>query len=70
MRWHQIEGNWKPFDGCEARGELTTDENKQSADKCEIHLGKLQEGFWIAQDKAEMRVNGFGNAIRGSLYIF
>jgi uncharacterized protein YjbJ (UPF0337 family) len=70
MRWNQIEGEWKPFNGHPALGEPTTDETQQSAGKREILLGKLQEGFGIAQEEAEKRAADFGKATRGHFYIY
>ena len=68
IRWNQIEGHWKPFDGYETRGELTHDENKLSAGKREILLGKLQEGLGVAQDKSEQGISDFGK-ITSSFFI-
>jgi uncharacterized protein YjbJ (UPF0337 family) len=70
MRWNQIEGDWKPFPGHHAPGEPAHDETQQSAGRREILLGKLQEGFGIAQEEAEKQVDDFGKETRGYFYIF
>jgi uncharacterized protein YjbJ (UPF0337 family) len=59
------------FHGHHALGEPTNDETKQSAaGKREILLGKLQEGFGIAQDEAVKQGEDVGKASRGCFYIF
>ena len=70
MRWNQIEGNWKPFEGYESEDKPTHVVSKQLAGKREILLGKLQEGLGVAQDKAEERSRDFGKIVSDSFLIF
>lgn len=65
MNWDQIKGNWKQFKG-QARskwGKLTNDELDVIQGNREQLVGKLQERYGIAKDKAEEQVRDFETSI-------
>ena len=65
MNWDQIKGNWKQFRG-QARskwGKLTNDELDVIQGNREQLVGKLQERYGIAKDKAEEQVRDFETSI-------
>ncbi len=55
MNWDRIEGNWKQLKGKmkEQWGDLTDDDLDVAAGKREQLVGRLQERYGIAKDKAE-----------------
>lgn len=58
MNWDIIEGNWKQMTG-QAKSEwslLTGDDLRQIAGRREQLVGKLQERYGIAKDKAEQQM--------------
>lgn len=58
MNWDIIEGNWKQMTG-QAKAEwslLTGDDLRQIAGRREQLVGKLQERYGIAKDKAEQQM--------------
>ncbi len=58
MNWDQIEGNWKQFKGKvrEKWGDLTDDDFDKIAGRRDALIGKIQERYGIARDKAEEEV--------------
>ena len=61
MNTDTIEGNWKQFKGQlrEQWGKLTDDDLDQIAGKRDQLLGKVQERYGIARDKAEEQIKRF-----------
>ena len=61
MNWDQIEGNWKQFKGTvkEKWGKLTDDDLDTISGKKEHLLGKLQEKYGIAKNRAEEQLKQF-----------
>ena len=59
MNWDQIEGNWKQFKGKakEQWNRLTDDEIDQMAGRREQLIGKVQERYGYARDRAEREVD-------------
>ncbi|MBI1381832.1 MAG: CsbD family protein [Planctomycetaceae bacterium] len=61
MNSDRIEGNWKQLSGSlkEKWGKLTDDDLTQVDGKREKLLGKLQERYGLARDKAEQELRQF-----------
>jgi uncharacterized protein YjbJ (UPF0337 family) len=61
MNWDQVEGNWKQFKGKvkEHWGKFNEDELDVLSGKRDQFIGRLQEKYGIARDRAEEEVNGF-----------
>lgn len=61
MNWDTIEGNWKKFTGSvkERWGKLTDDDLDVVAGKRDQLVGRLQERYGYARDKAEAEVKKF-----------
>ena len=66
MDWNRVEGNWKQFKGAakEKWGKLTDDEFDQIAGNRDKLVGKIQERYGYAKDKAETEVNKWADAYR------
>jgi len=63
MNWDQIEGKWKEMKG-KARSqwaELTDDEMDQIGGRREQLIGKLQQKYGMARDKAEKEVDDWAS---------
>ncbi|WP_068858655.1 CsbD family protein [Perlucidibaca aquatica] len=62
MNKDTIKGDWKQLSGkIKAKwGELTDDDLKQSEGNSEYLLGKLQEKYGLAKDKAKQHLKDFG----------
>lgn len=61
MNWEQIEGQWKNLKGSvrEKWGKLTDQDYEVIAGKKDKLLGKIQERYGIAKDKAEQDIDDF-----------
>lgn len=61
MNWDRIEGNWKEYKGKvrERWGKLTDDDLNVIKGKRDQLVGKLQQVYSIARDKAEDQVKEF-----------
>ncbi len=61
MNWEHVEGKWKDLKGqIRAKwGKLTDDDYEQIAGKKDRLLGKLQQHYGFAKDKAELELDGF-----------
>lgn len=61
MNWDSIEGNWKQFTGqVKAKwGKLTDDDLTVIEGKRDQLLGKIQERYGCAKDRAEKEVEEF-----------
>ena len=59
MNWDQVEGQWKNIKGSirEKWGQLTDDELESIAGKKDKLLGKIQERYGLAKDKAESELD-------------
>ncbi len=59
--WDRIEGSWKQMSGKvkEQWGKLTDDDLQTVAGKRDQLLGKIQERYGYAKDKAEAEVHDF-----------
>ena len=59
MNWDRIEGNWKQFKGDVLKqwGELTDDDLDVVAGEREKLVGRLQDRYGIAKDKAERQID-------------
>jgi len=57
-----IQGNWKQLSGKirEKRGKLTGDDLKRAEGNREYPLGKLQEHYGLAKDKAQQHLKELG----------
>ncbi len=55
MNWDQIEGKWKQLKGAARQqwGKLTDDDLDRIAGRREELIGKLQERYGIARERAE-----------------
>ncbi len=65
MNWDKVKGNWKQFKG-QARqkwGKLTDDELEVMKGNREELIGKIQERYGIARDKAEKEVDQFTSSL-------
>ena len=61
MNWDQVEGQWKGLTGKvrETWAKLTDDDIELIAGKKDRLLGKLQERYGLARDKAEAQLDKF-----------
>lgn len=61
MNWDQIEGQWKQTKGQvkEQWGKLTDDDMTAIAGKRDQLVGKVQERYGVAREKAEEQVSKF-----------
>ena len=61
MNWDQIEGQWKTLKGTfrEKWGKLTDQDIEAAAGKKEQIIGKIQQRYGIAKEKAEKEVDDF-----------
>lgn len=59
--WNRAEGEWKQFSGKvkEQWGKLTDDDLTVIAGKRDQLLGKIQERYGYAQDKADSEIKDF-----------
>lgn len=65
MNWDQIEGKWKEMKG-KARsswGELTDDEVDEIAGNREQLIGKLQQKYGMAREKAEKEADDWASRL-------
>lgn len=68
MNKDQIEGNWKQFKG-EAKkrwGKLTDDEITVTDGKRDKIIGKLQERYGYAKERAEKEWGDFADTLKGT----
>jgi uncharacterized protein YjbJ (UPF0337 family) len=65
MNWNQVEGKWKEFRGDirEKWGRLTEDDLDTIAGKRDKLIGKLQQEYGYARERAEQEVEGFLNQV-------
>jgi uncharacterized protein YjbJ (UPF0337 family) len=61
MNWDTLKGQWRQFTGKvkEKWGDLTDDDVDQIAGKKDVLVGKLQEKYGYARDKAEKEADEF-----------
>jgi uncharacterized protein YjbJ (UPF0337 family) len=61
MNWDAVKGQWKQFKGKakEKWGALTDDELDEIAGKKDQLVGKLQERYGYAKDRAEQEADDF-----------
>ena len=61
MNWDQVEGQWKTLKGSvrEHWGKLTEQDYEAIAGKREKLLGKLQERYGMAKERAERELDDF-----------
>jgi uncharacterized protein YjbJ (UPF0337 family) len=61
MDWLQVKGNWNLLKGKirEQWGKLTDDEIEQAAGQRDQLVGRLQERYGYARDKAERELDDF-----------
>ena len=61
MNWDNVEGKWKDLKGQirEKWGKLTDDDYEHIAGKKDRLLGKLQQHYGLAKDKAELELDSF-----------
>ena len=66
MNWDQVEGQWKNIKGGirEKWGKLTDDDLEVIAGKKDKLLGKMQEHYGLAKDKAEAELDKHIASIR------
>lgn len=64
MNWDQIEGQWKQTKGQvkEQWGKLTDDDLTTINGKRDQLVGKVQERYGVAKEKAEEQVSSFENS--------
>jgi uncharacterized protein YjbJ (UPF0337 family) len=65
MNWVQIEGKWKQYSGKikEKWGKLTDDDLATIGGKRDQLIGKLQERYGMAKEKAERQVDEFIHSV-------
>lgn len=65
MNWDQVEGQWKDLKGTvrEKWAKLTDDDVELIAGKKDRFLGKLQERYGIAKDRAESELDEYINGM-------
>jgi uncharacterized protein YjbJ (UPF0337 family) len=65
MNWDRIEGNWKQFTGKvqEQWGKLTADDLNQVEGKRTALVGRIQERYGYAKDRAEREVDDWLSGI-------
>ena len=63
MNWDIVKGKWKQMTGSAKSnwGELTDDDLQQVDGERERLVGKIQEKYGIARDKAEEQVDDWAN---------
>jgi uncharacterized protein YjbJ (UPF0337 family) len=61
MNWDRIEGKWTEFKGHvkDKWGKLTDDDLTEIGGKRDVLLGKIQNRYGIAKDKAEAELSDF-----------
>jgi uncharacterized protein YjbJ (UPF0337 family) len=61
MNWDTLKGQWRQFTGKvkEKWGDLTDDDVDQIAGKKDVLVGKLQEKYGYAREKAEKEADEF-----------
>lgn len=66
MDWNRIEGNWKQLTGSvKAKwGDLTDDEIAEAEGNRDVLIGKIQQKYGIAKDKAEAQVDEFAQSLK------
>lgn len=66
MDWNRIEGNWKqPTGTVKAKwGDLTDDEIAEAEGNRDVLIGKIQQKYGIAKDKAEAQVDEFAQSLK------
>ncbi len=66
MDWNRIEGNWKQLTGTvKAKwGDLTDDEIAEAEGNRDVLIGKIQQKYGIAKDKAEAQVDEFAQSLK------
>jgi uncharacterized protein YjbJ (UPF0337 family) len=64
MNWDTIKGQWKQLTGKvrEKWGALTDDEIAKIGGKKDVLVGKLQERYGYAKDRAEREVDDFSRS--------
>jgi len=65
MNWEQVKGNWKQLTGKvkEKWGKLTDDDLTTTAGQRDQLLGKLQQRYGYAKEKAEEELDQFVNSM-------
>lgn len=65
MNWDQIEGQWKDLKGSvrEKWAKFTDDDVELIAGKKDRFVGKLQERYGLAKDRAELEVDDYIKAM-------
>lgn len=65
MNWDQIEGQWKDLKGSvrEKWAKFTDDDVELIAGKKDRFVGKLQERYGLAKDRAELEVDDYINGM-------
>ena len=66
MNWDHIEGNWKQFKGKarEKWGQLTDDDFDRIAGQRDQLIGRIQERYGVAKDKAETEVKDWERTLQ------
>jgi uncharacterized protein YjbJ (UPF0337 family) len=61
MNWDQVEGQWKDLKGTvrEKWAKFTDDDVELIAGKKDRFVGKLQERYGLAKDRAEMEIDDY-----------
>ena len=61
MNWDQVEGQWKNIKGTirEKWAKFTDDDLELIAGKKDKFVGKLQERYGLAKDKAEIELDSY-----------
>jgi uncharacterized protein YjbJ (UPF0337 family) len=65
MNWDQIEGQWKDLKGTvrEKWAKFTDDDVELIAGKKDRFVGKLQERYGLAKDRAELELDDYINGM-------
>lgn len=65
MNWDQIEGQWKDLKGSvrEKWAKFTDDDVELIAGKKDRFVGKLQERYGLAKDRAEVELDEYINGM-------
>jgi len=65
MNWDQIEGQWKDLKGSvrEKWAKITDDDHELIAGKKDRFVGKLQERYGLAKDRAEIEIDDYINTM-------
>ncbi len=66
MNWDQVEGTWKQYKGQirEKWGELTDDDIHVIAGRRDELIGKIQERYGVAKEKAAKEVDSFVKTLK------